>query len=93
MAGFIPSKARNPAAAHAFLNFIMDGREGADCFEYTGYYNTYSGSDEFIKEDHEEFLLIPDGFDKNMEMIQLVSPEADEEHSRIWEAFVSVIGN
>lgn len=92
MAGFIPSKAPNPAAAHAFLNYIMDPERGAECFEFLGYYSTYTASDPFIGADYAEFLTLPQGFNVNMEMIQNVSPEAEEEHSRIWTAFKAASG-
>jgi spermidine/putrescine-binding protein len=92
MGGFIPSGAANPDTAHAFLNYIMDPRRGAKCFEHLGYYSTYSASDAFIGEAFKEFLTLPFGFNKNMEMIQNVSPEAEEEHSRNWTIFKSATG-
>ena len=87
MAGFIPSKAANPDAAHAFLNYIMYPGRGAECFEYLGYYSTFSGSDPHIHQDFREFLTLPPGFNTEMEMIQNISDEASEEHSRIWTTF------
>jgi spermidine/putrescine-binding protein len=87
MAGFIPSKAANPDTAHAFLNYIMDAQAGAECFEYLGYYSTYSASDPYISAEFKEFLTLPQGFNVNMEMIQNISAEAEEEHSRVWDAF------
>jgi len=92
MAGFIPSKAPNPDAAHAFLNYIMEPRRGAECFEFLGYYSTYSASDPFISAEYKEFLTLPQGFNVNMEMIGNVSPEAEEEHSRVWTAFKAASG-
>ena len=92
MAGFIPSKAPNADAAHAFLNYIMDHRRGAECFEYLGYYSTYSASDPHISAEYKDFLTLPPGFNINMEMIQNVSAETEEEHSRIWTAFKSAAG-
>jgi spermidine/putrescine-binding protein len=87
MAGFIPSKAPNPDAAHAFLNFIMDARRGAACFEYLGYYSTYLASDLFIDNEYKKFLTLPEGFNTDMEMIQNISPEAEELHNYIWTEF------
>ena len=87
MAGFIPSRAANPEAAHAFFDYIMEARRGAQCFEYLGYYSTYSGSDPFIRPEFREFLTLPPGFNAEMEMIQNIGNEASEEHSRIWTAF------
>jgi len=92
MAGFIPSKAPNADAAHAFLDYIMDPRRGAECFEYLGYYSTYSASDPYISAEYKEFLTLPPGFNIDMEMIQNVSAETEEEHSRLWTAFKSAAG-
>jgi spermidine/putrescine-binding protein len=92
MAGFIPSRASNPEAAYAFLNYIMDARRGAECFEHLGYYSTYSGSDPYISPEYKEFLTLPAGFNVDMEMIQNVSAEAEEEHSLVWTAFRTAAG-
>jgi spermidine/putrescine-binding protein len=92
MAGFIPSKAPSPEAAHAFLNYIMDARRGAECFEYLGYYSTYSASDPYISAEFKEFLTLPDGFNVNMEMIQNIDEDAEEEHSRVWTTFKAAAG-
>jgi len=92
MAGFIPSRAPNPDAAYAFLNYIMDPKRGAECFEFLGYYSTYSASDPYISPEFKNFLTLPQGFNTNMEMIQNISPEADEEHSRVWTAFKAESG-
>ncbi|MDR2069031.1 MAG: spermidine/putrescine ABC transporter substrate-binding protein [Spirochaetaceae bacterium] len=92
MAGFIPSKAPNPDAAYAFLNYILDARRGAQCFEFLGYYSTYSASDPYISGEYKEFLTLPEGFNVNMEMIENISPEADEEHTRIWTVFKAAAG-
>jgi spermidine/putrescine-binding protein len=87
MGSFIPSKAPNADAAYAFLNYIMDAERGAACFEYLGYYSTFSASDPYIGDEYKSFLTLPAGFNVNMEMIQNVSAEAEAEHSRIWTAF------
>jgi spermidine/putrescine-binding protein len=92
MAGFIPSKAPNPDAAYAFLNYILDAERGARCFEFLGYYSTYSASDPLIGAEYKEFLTLPAGFNVNMEMIQNVSPEAEEAHSLVWTAFKAAAG-
>ncbi|MDR0442865.1 MAG: spermidine/putrescine ABC transporter substrate-binding protein [Treponema sp.] len=92
MAGFIPSKAPNPDIAHAFLNYILDARRGAECFEYLGYYCTYSASDGFIDTEYKEFLTLPSGFNNRMEMIRNVSPEAEEEHNLVWTLFKTAAG-
>jgi spermidine/putrescine-binding protein len=92
MAGFIPSKAPNPEAAHAFLDYILDAKRGAECFEFLGYYSTYSASDPYISADYKEFLTLPAGFNINMEMIRNISAEAEEEHSLVWTAFKAAAG-
>jgi len=92
MAAFIPSKAPNSEAAYAFLDYIMDPKRGAECFEFLCYYSTYSASDPFISAGYKEFLTLPVGFDTNMEMIQNVSAEAEEEHSLVWTSFKAVAG-
>ncbi|MDR1105899.1 MAG: spermidine/putrescine ABC transporter substrate-binding protein, partial [Treponema sp.] len=92
MAGFIPSAAPNSAAAYAFLDYIMDARRGAECFEFLGYYSTYRASDPLISAEYREFLTLPDGFNTDMEMIQNIGAEADEAHSLIWTAFKDAAG-
>jgi spermidine/putrescine-binding protein len=88
MAAFIPVNAPNPDAAHDFLDYILDAERGARCFEHMGYYSTFSASDPYIVPDCYEFLTIPQEFDEDsMEMIQNISPEAEELHNRIWTEF------
>ena len=89
MAGFIPANAPNSDAAHAFLNYILDARRGAQCFEYIGYYSTFSASDPFISPEYKEFLTLPEGFNENMEMIQNIDHAAEELHNIIWTEFRS----
>jgi spermidine/putrescine-binding protein len=92
MAAFIPVKAPNADAAHKFLNYILDAKRGAECFEYLGYYSTFSASDPFISAEYREFLTLPHGFNTDMEMIQNISNEADEVHNRIWTEFRNAAG-
>jgi len=92
MAAFIPSRAPNPDAAHAFLNYILDARRGAECFENLGYYSTYSASDLLIAPEYKEFLTLPEGFNVDMEMIKNIEPEAEEAHDLIWTAFRAEAG-
>jgi spermidine/putrescine-binding protein len=92
MGGFIPSKAPNADAAYAFLNYILDSKQGAACFEYLGYYSTYSASDPLISGEYKSFLTMPPGFNVDMEMIQNISEAAEEEHNRVWTAFRSATG-
>jgi len=94
MAAFIPSKASNSAAAHAFLNYILDPQRGAQCFMDIGYYSTFSASDPYIDETYRDFLTLPENFKNfdSMEMIQNISPEAEELHNRIWTEFKAAAG-
>jgi len=92
MAAFIPSKAPNPDAAYAFLDYILDAQRGAECFEYLGYYSTYSASDPLIAQEFKEFLTLPRGFNTNMEMIQNIEQEAVEAHDLIWTSFRAAAG-
>ncbi|MDR0315863.1 MAG: spermidine/putrescine ABC transporter substrate-binding protein [Treponema sp.] len=92
MAAFIPNKAPNPDAAHAFLNYILDAENGARCFEYLGYYSTNAASDPLIAPEFLEFLTLPEGFNVDMEMIGNVSPEAEEIHSLVWTMFKMATG-
>jgi spermidine/putrescine-binding protein len=92
MAAFIPSRSPNPDGAYAFLDYILDAERGARCFEYLGYYSTYSASDPYISAEFKEFLTLPEGFNVDMEMIGNVSPEAEEVHELIWTAFRAATG-
>ncbi|MDR1559424.1 MAG: spermidine/putrescine ABC transporter substrate-binding protein [Clostridiales bacterium] len=92
MAGFIPSNAPNAEAAYAFLDYILDPERGARCFEYLGYYSTFSASDPLISPEYKEFLTLPDGFNSDMEMIENISAEANEKHEQIWTAFKTASG-
>ena len=92
MAGFIPSKAPNPDAAYAFLDYILDPQRGAECFENLGYYSTFSASDPLIGPEYKEFLTLPEGFNLDMEMIEDVNAESKEKHDQIWTAFKLAAG-
>ena len=95
MAAFIPSNAPNADAAHAFLDYILDPQRGAQCFMNMGYYSTFSASDPYIDEEYRDFLTLPVDFKNfdSMEMIQNISPEAEELHSRIWTEFKAATDN
>jgi spermidine/putrescine-binding protein len=92
MAGFIPSAAPNPDGAYAFFDYILDPRRGARCFEFLGYYSTFSASDPYIGAEFKDFLTLPEGFNVDMEMIGNVSPEAEALHELVWTAFRSAPG-
>jgi len=92
MAQFIPSKAPHPDAAHKFIDYILQPEVAARCFEWLGYYCTNKGAEEYINDEYKEFLTLPKDFSGDMEMIQRVSPEAEEAHTKIWTKFKSEIG-
>jgi spermidine/putrescine-binding protein len=92
MAGFIPGNAPNADAAYAFLDYILDAQRGARCFEYLGYYSTNSASDALIDPESKELLTLPKGFNTDMEMIQNISPEAEDLHNIIWTEFRAAAG-
>jgi spermidine/putrescine-binding protein len=94
MAAFIPSNAPNAAAAHAFLDYILEPRRGAQCFMTLGYYSTFSASDPYIDAEYRDFLTLPEDFRDfaSMEMIQNISPEAEELHNRVWTEFKAAAG-
>jgi len=92
MAGFIPSNAPHPDAAHKFIDYILQQEVAAKCFEWLGYYCTNKAAEEYISDEYKDFLTLPADFSGDMEMIQRVGPEAEEAHARIWTEFKSAIG-
>ncbi|MDR2136462.1 MAG: spermidine/putrescine ABC transporter substrate-binding protein [Treponema sp.] len=91
MGAFVPAKAPNAQGALAFLDYILDPRRGAQCFEHLGYYCTFSASDPLISPEYRSFLTLPEGF-SGAETIRAVSQEAEEEHERVWTAFKQAAG-
>lgn len=93
MGAFIPSQAPNSDAAHKFLDYIMDAERGAKCFEWLGYYCTFSASEEYIADEFKSFLVLPEQFkSEDMEMIGNISAEAMEKHADIWTQFKTLCG-
>ena len=92
MAGFIPSKAPHPDAAHKFIDYILQPEVSAQCFEWLGYYCTNKAAEEFISEEYKDFLTLPSDFSGDMEMIQNVGAEAEEAHTKVWTKFKSEMG-
>lgn len=87
MAGFIPSNAPNPEGAYALIDFLLDGENAKSGFEHLGYYSTNKAADPLINDEYKAFLTLPEGFSGDMEMIQNISPEAEEVHTKIWTEF------
>ena len=86
MASFIPSKAPNADAAYAFLDYINKPENAAKCYEYVGYYCANKGAENLISAEMKDFLVLPADAAAG-EIIQNVSPEAEELHSEIWSQF------
>ncbi len=86
MAGFIPSEAPNAAAAHAFLDYLLQPENGAKCAEYLGYYCTNKAAEEFISEEMKPMITLPDDVGRG-EIIQNISQEAEDLHGEIWKKF------
>lgn len=82
MAMFVPSQAPNGEAAQKFINYILTPEVAAQCIQYIGYYNTNKAADELV----DPSLVVPDSVTSG-EIIQNVSQEAEETHSKIWTEF------
>ncbi len=82
MAGFIPAKAPNSAAAHQFLDYILEPEVAAECFDFLGYYCTNKAADELVNPD----LVVPDSVTKG-EIVKNVSQEADAAYNKNWTEF------
>ena len=88
MAMFIPSKAPNAEAAYAFLDYILDPEISAQCFEYIGYYCTTKAAEEYISDDMKDYIVVPASASDG-EAIENISNEAEDMHSKVWNAFQS----
>lgn len=86
MPAFIPKDAPNKAAAHAFLNYIMQPEVGAKCFENIQYFCTFKASEEFISPEMKDRLILPDRMD-NSEIMKNISAEAEDAHTKAWTKF------
>lgn len=93
MGMFIPSNAPHSDAAYKFMEYILDPEVAAQCFEYIGYYCTNSAAEEYINEEYKSFLTLPEEFSDNTEMIENISAEALETHTRVWTEFRTATGN
>ncbi len=82
MGMFVPSQAPNGEAAQEFINYILTPEIAAQCIQYIGYYNTNKAADELV----DPSLVVPDSVTSG-EIIQNVSQEAEEVHSKAWTEF------
>lgn len=92
MANFIPSNAPHTDAAYAFIDYILRPEVSAQCFEYLGYYCTNKEAEPYISEEYRDFLTLPEDFTGDTEMIQNISAEAEEAHTKAWTEFKSACG-
>jgi spermidine/putrescine transport system substrate-binding protein len=93
MAQFIPANAPNADAAYAFIDYILRPEVAAVCYEYLGYYCTNAAADSLISEQYRSFLTLPEDLDPDaMEMIQNITPEAEEAHTKAWTEFKAACG-
>ena len=93
MAQFVPVNAPNPDAAPAFIDYILRPEVSKQCFEYIGYYCTNQAADALIEDAYQSFLTLPEDFSAdNMEMIQNISAEAMEAHTKVWTEFRTACG-
>jgi spermidine/putrescine-binding protein len=92
MAGFIPSEAPNPGAAHLFLNYILNEQVSAGCFVELGYYSTNKEANKYFTPEVRDLLMLPAGFNVDMEMIGNIGEEADAEHDVVWTKFKTAAG-
>ncbi|MCL2060959.1 MAG: spermidine/putrescine ABC transporter substrate-binding protein [Oscillospiraceae bacterium] len=92
MAGFVPSKAPNPGAAHLFLNYILNEQISAGCFVELGYYSTNREANKYFAPEVSDLLILPQGFNTNMEMIENIDEEAEAEHDLVWTKFKTAAG-
>lgn len=91
MGMFIPKHAPNADAAHKFIDYVLDAEHGADCFEYLGYFCTFSASEPYLSEEMRGYLTLPaDIQNTQMEMIETVSDTAVDQHLDIWTTFRSL---
>jgi spermidine/putrescine transport system substrate-binding protein len=86
MAGFIPSQSPNADAAYAFMDYINRPDVSAKCFDFLGYYCTNKAAEPLVSESMRQFVVLPEDAATG-EIIQNVSPEAEELYLEIWDVF------
>lgn len=90
-AAFIPQKAPNSEAAHKFLNYILDGKVGADISQQTYYLCPNMAAYEFLPEEFKKSLIISATDVPSGEFIQNLGPEATSLHEEIWTQFKAAL--
>jgi spermidine/putrescine transport system substrate-binding protein len=84
---FIPSKAPNSDNAHKFLNYILEGKEGAKISSQIYYLCPNKAAYEFLPEEFQKSLVISTNDIPKGEFIKDVNAEATELHDKIYTAF------
>ncbi len=92
MAQFIPANAPHAQEAYEFINYLLRPDVAKQVFEFEGYYCTNQAAYELIDESMRDFLILPDEFKADTEMIQNISSEASEAHVQVWTEFKSACG-
>jgi spermidine/putrescine transport system substrate-binding protein len=82
----IHKSAPNPKLAHAFINFMMDGRNSADLSNLLGSGNAYSAAMEFIKPEVKsiESVFPPPERMKSLRMLRMLPPEIRQQRGKLW---------
>lgn len=86
-AAFIPSQAPNSDNAHTFLNYILDGKVGAEISQQTYYLCPNQAAYEFLPEEFQKSLVIRAEDISEGEFIQDISLEATSLHEELWTKF------
>ncbi len=84
---FIPSKAPNSDNAHKFLNYILQGEEGAKISSQIFYLCPNKAAYEFLPKEFQKSLVISATDIPKGEFIQDVNAEATALHNKIYTAF------
>lgn len=88
-AAFIPVNAPNSDNAHALLNFILDGKIGAEISMEVQYLCPNKAAYEYLPEEYQKSLIAtPDAFEKG-EFITDIGADASELHNELWTEFRS----
>lgn len=92
MAQFIPVNAPNADAAYAFIDYILQPEAASKCFQFLGYYCTNKAAYDLIEDGMKDKIILPEELKSNTEMIQNISADAVEEHTKVWTQFKSACG-
>lgn len=90
-AAFIPANAPNSDSAHKFLNYILDGKVGADIAQQTYYLCPNQAAYEYLSDEFKKSLVISAEDIPNGEFIQDIGSEATSLHEELWTEFKSTL--